>query len=76
MTTEETTAQEMSVSDLAVARMDVSACWSVEERAWKQELPELPDEVSALLAPPVVVSASAFQRPAGHHVPRHAARVA
>ena len=37
-----------------------SACWTVEERAWKQELPHLPDEVIALLATPVVVSASAF----------------
>jgi hypothetical protein len=34
--------------------------WSVEERAWKQELPHLPDEVIALLATPVVVTASAF----------------
>jgi hypothetical protein len=37
-----------------------SACWTVEERAWKQELPHLPDEVIALLATPVVVSASTF----------------
>ncbi|MET7399981.1 hypothetical protein ABZS66_41500 [Dactylosporangium sp. NPDC005572] len=33
--------------------------WTVQERAWKEELPDLPDEVIALLAPPVVVSASA-----------------
>lgn len=31
--------------------------WTVEERAWKQELPFLPDEVIALLASPVVVTA-------------------
>ena len=37
-----------------------TSCWSVEERAWKQELPHLPDEVIALLATPVVVTASAF----------------
>lgn len=37
-----------------------ASCWTVEERAWKQDLPHLPDEVIALLAPPVVVTASAF----------------
>ena len=37
-----------------------ASCWTVEERAWKQELPHLPDEVIALLATPVVVTASAF----------------
>jgi hypothetical protein len=31
--------------------------WTVEERAWKQELPNLPDDIIALLADPVVVSA-------------------
>ena len=34
------------------------SCWSVEDRAWKQERPDLPDDVIALLATPVVVSAS------------------
>ncbi|GEM_PF-2614877 len=34
--------------------------WSVEERAWKQLLPDLPDDVIALLATPVVVSAQAL----------------
>ncbi|GGM72303.1 hypothetical protein ACFFX1_53355 [Dactylosporangium sucinum] len=34
--------------------------WTVQERAWKEELPDLPDEVVALLATPVVVSASAW----------------
>jgi hypothetical protein len=34
-----------------------AACWTVEERGWKQVLPDLPDEVIALLATPVVVSA-------------------
>lgn len=28
---------------------------TVQERTWKDELPSLPDDVSALLAPPVVV---------------------
>ncbi|MEV0133622.1 hypothetical protein AB0H83_34805 [Dactylosporangium sp. NPDC050688] len=32
--------------------------WTVQDRAWKQDLPDLPDDVIALLAPPVVVSAS------------------
>jgi hypothetical protein len=49
--------------------------WTVEERAWKQELPDLPDEVIALLAPPVVVTASTFKAPfvrdeAGDHSPK------
>ena len=43
-----------------VAESASTSCWSVEERAWKQELPHLPDEVIALLATPVVVTASAF----------------
>ena len=55
--------------------------WTVQERTWKDELPELPDDVSALLAPPVVVSASgsvrnARRRTSGRPVPRAAAGVA
>ncbi|MFG2038522.1 hypothetical protein [Dactylosporangium sp. NPDC048998] len=55
-------------------------CWTVQERTWKDELPELPDEVSALLAPPVVVCASGLprgvrRRTAGRAVPRAEARV-
>ena len=34
--------------------------WSVAECGWKKLLPELPDEVIALLATPVVVSAQAL----------------
>ncbi|GAB3862580.1 hypothetical protein ACFPIJ_55645 [Dactylosporangium cerinum] len=51
------------------AELDDSAdtCWTVQERAWKQELPDLPDDVIALLAPPVVVLASTI---AGRAVPR------
>ena len=41
--------------------------WTVQDRAWKQDLPDLPDDVIALLAPPVVVSASTI---AGRMVPR------
>ena len=36
------------------------ARWSVAEQGWKKLLPELPDDVIALLAAPVVVSASAL----------------
>ena len=47
--------------------------WTVQERAWKQDLPDLPDDVIALLAPPVVVSASTT---AGRTVPRAMAGIA
>jgi hypothetical protein len=50
--------------------------WTVQERTWKDELPELPDDVSALLAPPVVVSASGLlRRTSGRPVPRAKAQV-
>lgn len=53
---------------------------TVQERTWKDELPSLPDDVSALLAPPVVVrfdtvAAGAPRRTAGRANPRAAARV-
>jgi hypothetical protein len=38
-----------------------ATCWTVEERGWKQVLPDLPDEVIALLATPVVVSAETLR---------------
>jgi hypothetical protein len=38
-----------------------NVCWSVEERAWKQDLPHLPDDVIALLATPVIVTVSPWQ---------------
>ena len=38
-----------------------AACWTVEECGWKQVLPDLPDEVIALLATPVVVSAETLR---------------
>ncbi|MET7417431.1 hypothetical protein [Dactylosporangium sp. NPDC005555] len=47
--------------------------WMVQDRAWKQDLPDLPDDVIALLAPPVVVSASTStieHRTSGRAVPR------
>ncbi|GAA3450411.1 hypothetical protein GCM10018962_22440 [Dactylosporangium matsuzakiense] len=36
--------------------------WTVQDSTWKDELPELPEDVSALLAPPVVVCAGAIVR--------------
>ncbi|WP_432831196.1 hypothetical protein [Dactylosporangium sp. CA-092794] len=58
--------------------------WTVQERTWKDELPELPDEVSALLAPPIVVSAGMARnqgrnqprRTSGRAIPRAVAGVA
>jgi len=47
--------------------------WTVQERTWKQELPGLPDDVIALLAPPVVVSASVWTAPAAPPPPPAAA---
>ena len=35
--------------------------WGVEERGWKQLLPDLPDDVIALLAPPIVVTARMYE---------------
>lgn len=37
-----------------------NVCWSVDAGAWKQELPHLSDDVIALLAAPVTVTASAW----------------
>jgi hypothetical protein len=50
---------EQSSEHEAAAENAPASRWSVEERAWKQELPHLPDDVIALLATPVVVHASA-----------------
>jgi hypothetical protein len=65
------TAATTTTTDTAETR------WTVQERAWKQDLPDLPDDVIALLAPPVVVSASiAGRRTSGRAVPRAVAPVA
>ena len=54
-----------------------AACWTVEERGWKQVLPDLPDEVIALLATPVVVSAQTLRaRDAAHDTAGNPARAA
>ena len=43
-----------------VAASQGAARWSVAECGWKKLLPDLPDDVIALLADPVVVSAQAL----------------
>jgi hypothetical protein len=52
--------QESSPTPADVAEHRSNACWTVEERAWKQVLPDLPDDVIALLAAPVVVMTEPF----------------
>jgi hypothetical protein len=61
---EAVTTQEL-VQDLFVPLDQIegsrsAASWSVAECGWKQLLPELPDDVIALLATPVVVTAEAL----------------
>ncbi len=46
--------------DMDVAASQGAARWSVAECGWKKLLPDLPDDVIALLADPVVVSAQAL----------------
>ncbi len=59
MATQELT-QDLFVplADVEVSRS--TASWSVAECGWKQLLPDLPDDVIALLATPVVVTAEAL----------------
>jgi hypothetical protein len=38
-----------------------TACWAVEEKGWKDLVPDLPDDMIDLLAPPVVVSAAGIE---------------
>jgi hypothetical protein len=58
-----------------VAASQGGARWSVAETGWKRLLPDLPDEVIALLATPVVVSAEALSgtRPADEDDERYPA---
>jgi hypothetical protein len=56
---------ELTLDLPAPAIVDVEASrgearWSVARSGWKKLLPDLPDEVIALLAAPVVVSAAAL----------------
>jgi hypothetical protein len=53
----------ISTVDEDVADSRSAARWSVQERGWKQVLPELPDDVIALLATPVVVRAHSIAAP-------------
>jgi hypothetical protein len=66
---------ELPISDSDIEESRSTACWSVEERAWKQELPDLPDEVIALLAAPVVVSTSQYREAVPAPVPGHSERM-
>jgi len=61
-----TTLQATEVDD-----RDPVRTWSVEESGWKQLLPDLPDDVIALLATPVVVSAESL---GGQRRPERAGR--
>jgi hypothetical protein len=60
-TSTDPTPSEAAVADEEVEGSRPVACWSVREGDWRDELP---DEVAALLAPPVIVSAEA-STPAG-----------
>jgi hypothetical protein len=51
------TTQELSEIELSSS----TSTWSVAECGWKQILPDLPDEVIAMLATPVVVTAEALE---------------
>jgi hypothetical protein len=62
-TVTEPTSSGVPVTAEDVADSRPAARWLVEERAWKQLLPDLPDEVIALLAAPVVVSAVGTESP-------------
>ena len=58
--------QELEMSQLEVPYADIelsssTSSWSVAECGWKQILPDLPDEVIAMLATPVLVTASALK---------------
>lgn len=63
----------VSIATVSIAAVPVDMRWTVQERDWKQDLPDLPDDVIALLAPSVVVSASISS---GRAVPRAVARIA
>jgi hypothetical protein len=58
-TSADPTPREIAATDEDVEGSRPASCWSVREGDWRDELP---DEVAALLAPPVIVSAEAFVR--------------
>ncbi len=58
-------APEIVVPNDDVERSSSTSSWSVAECGWKQILPDLPDDVIAMLATPVVVTAESLTlRPA------------
>jgi hypothetical protein len=59
------TTQELTHQDFTIPLDDVessrsTSSWSVAECGWKQLLPDLPDEVIAMLATPIVVTAESL----------------
>ena len=54
---DEQPAQVVNADDVANSRS--AACWAVRDEGWKDLAPALPDDMIALLAPPVVVTAEA-----------------
>jgi hypothetical protein len=59
VTTQELT-QDLNVSPAEIEGSRSTASWSVAECGWKQILPDLPDDVIALLATPVLVTAESL----------------
>jgi hypothetical protein len=59
VTTSELT-QDVIVPFAEVEGSRSAAAWSVAESGWKQVLPDLPDDVIAMLATPVVVTAESL----------------
>jgi hypothetical protein len=55
--------QEIVVPTAAVDGSRSTSSWSVAGSGWKQLLPDLPDDVIAMLATPVVVTAESFATP-------------
>ena len=56
-------AQEIVVPTAEVNGSRTTSSWSVAGSGWKQLLPHLPDDVIAMLATPVVVTAESFAAP-------------
>jgi hypothetical protein len=56
-------AQEIVVPTAEVDGSRSTSSWSVAGSGWKQLLPDLPDDVIAMLATPVVVTAESFAAP-------------
>jgi hypothetical protein len=65
--------QDLVIPFDAIELSSSTSSWSVAECGWKQILPDLPDDVIAMLATPVVVTAeslmAAVMTPAPVHAP-------